>query len=296
MEPTHNEIPILRQCELLGLARSAWYYQPRPEDPEDLRLMNFMDEQFMKTPFYGVLKMREWLKREHQILVNPKRVRRLLRKMGLVAIYPKRNLSKPAPGHKIYPYLLKGLKITRPNQVWSADITYIRLASGFVYLVAIIDWHSRYVLSWSVSVTLDSAFCLEALEEAIRLHGKPDIFNTDQGCQFTNTVFTDRLKAEGIQISMDGRGRALDNIFIERLWRSVKYENVYLHDYGTVPEAVMGLRKYFGFYNTERIHQSLDYKTPQEVYSMTSLFLGFSPRSFRVSTRFKPPLCGFAGG
>ena len=266
MEPKNDQIAIHRQCELLGLVRSMWYYQPGPEDPEDLRLMHLLDEQYTRTPFYGVLKMREWLEREHKIVVNPKRVRRLLRKMGLMAIYPKRNLSKPAPGHKIYPYLLRGLKITRPNQVWSADITYIRLNGGFVYLVAIIDWYSRYVLAWSVSVTLDSAFCLDALEEAIRLYGKPDIFNSDQGCQFTSTVFTDRLKAEGIQISMDGRGRALDNIFIERLWRSVKYEEVYLHDYVTVPEAVLGLRRYFGFYNTERMHQSLDYQTPQEVY------------------------------
>lgn len=266
MEPENEQINIKRQCELLGLVRSMWYYQPKPEDPEDLRLMNLMDEQYLKTPIYGVLKMREWLKREHQIIVNPKRVRRFLRKMGLMAVYPKRNLSKPAPGHKIYPYLLKGLKITRPNQVWSADITYIRLAGGFVYLVAIIDWHSRYVLAWNLSVTLDSAFCLEALDEAIRLYGRPDIFNSDQGCQFTSIEHTNRLKAEGIQISMDGRGRALDNIFIERLWRSVKYEDIYLHEYATVPEVVLGLRKYFLFYNTERQHQSLNYQTPQEVY------------------------------
>ena len=266
MDPENGQIVIQRQCELLGLARATWYYEPAPEDPEDLHLMRLMDAQYTQTPFYGVLKLREWLKREHAIIVNPKRVRRLLRKMGLVAVYPKRNLSKPAPGHKIYPYLLRDLKITRPNQVWSADITYIRLNGGFVYLVAIIDWYSRYVLAWSVSVTLDSAFCLDALEEAIRLYGRPDIFNSDQGCQFTSAKFTDRLQAEGIQISMDGRGRALDNIFIERLWRSVKYENVYLHDYVTVPEAVLGLRRYFRFYNTERMHQSLDYQTPQEVY------------------------------
>lgn len=266
MEPENDQMTITRQCDLLGLTRSMWYYQPQPEDPEGLRLMRLMDEQYTQTPFYGVLKMREWLKREHGIIVNPKRVRRLLRKMGLMAVYPKRNLSKPAPGHKIYPYLLRDVVITRPNQVWSADITYIRLAGGFVYLVAIIDWHSRYVLSWNVSVTLDSAFCLDALDEAIRRYGRPDIFNSDQGCQFTSMAFTDRLKAQGIQISMDGRGRALDNIFIERLWRSVKYEEVYLHDYATVPEAVLGLRKYFGFYNTERMHQSLDYRTPQEVY------------------------------
>jgi putative transposase len=188
--------------------------------------------------------------------------------MGLMAVYPKPNLSKPAPGHKIYPYLLRGLAITRPNQVWSTDITYIRLAGGFVYLVAIIDWYSRYVLSWSVSVTLESSFCLEALDEAIRLYGKPDIFNSDQGCQFTSLEFIDRLKAEGIRISMDGRGRALDNIFVERLWRSVKYEDVYLHEYVTVPQVVLGLKKYFLFYNTERQHQSLDYRTPSEVYGV----------------------------
>jgi putative transposase len=186
--------------------------------------------------------------------------------MGLMAIYPKRNLSKPSPGHKIYKYLLRGLAILRPNQVWSTDITYIRLVQGFVYLVAIIDWHSRYVLSWGLSVTLESNFCLEALDRAIRCHGKPDIFNTDQGSQFTSLDFTGRLKAEGIRISMDGRGRALDNIFVERLWRSVKYEEVYLHDYATVPEATQGLKKYFVFYNAERQHQSLDYQTPQEVY------------------------------
>jgi putative transposase len=242
-----------------------WYYEPKPENPEDLRLMRLMDEQFMKTPFYGVLRMMEWLKNLKE-MVNVKRVRRLLRKMGLMAIYPKRNLSKPSPGHKIYKYLLRGLAILRPNQVWSTDITYIRLVQGFVYLVAIIDWHSRYVLSWGLSVTLESNFCLEALDRAIRCHGKPDIFNTDQGSQFTSLDFTGRLKAEGIRISMDGRGRALDNIFVERLWRSVKYEEVYLHDYATVPEATQGLKKYFVFYNAERQHQSLDYQTPQEVY------------------------------
>lgn len=266
MEPDHNVITIQRQCELLGLARSAWYYQPKPEDQEDLRLMNLMDEQYLKTPFFGVLRMKEWLEKAHKLIVNPKRVRRLLRKMGLMAVYPKPNLSKPAPGHKIYPYLLRGLDITQPNQVWSTDITYIRLAGGFVYLVAIMDWYSRYVLAWSISTTLDSAFCLDALDEALRLYGKPQIFNSDQGCQFTSVEFTDRLKAESIQISMDGRGRALDNIFVERLWRSVKYEDIYLHDYATVAAVVAGLKRYFEFYNTERQHQSLDYQTPAEVF------------------------------
>ena len=266
VEPNNDDITIQRQCELLGLTRSAWYYQPKPEDPEDLRLMNLMDEQYLRTPFFGVLRMREWLKSEHKLIVNEKRVRRLLRKMGLMAVYPKPNLSKPAPGHKIYPYLLRGLDITRPNQVWSTDITYIRLAGGFVYLVAVMDWYSRYVLAWSVSTTLDGAFCMDALDEALRIHGKPDIFNSDQGSQFTSLEFTDRLKAEGIQISMDGRGRALDNIFVERLWRSVKYEDIYLHDYATVEAVIAGLRKYFEFYNAKRQHQSLDYRTPQEAY------------------------------
>jgi len=265
IEPEHEEISVQRQCKLVGLVRSMWYYEATPEKPENLRLMRLLDEQYLKTPFFGVLKMTDCLRKlkEH---VNPKRVRRLLRKMGLFAIFPKPNLSKAAPGHKIYPYLLRGLEIVRPNQVWSTDITYIRLSQGFVYLVAIIDWYSRYVLSWGVSVTLESGFCVEALDQAIRMHGKPEIFNSDQGSQFTSLDFTGRLLEEKIQISMDGRGRALDNIFVERLWRSVKYEEVYLHDYGTVPVAVKGLGHYFGFYNAERQHQSLDYKTPQEVY------------------------------
>ena len=265
IEPAHETISIQRQCELVGLVRSMWYYEPKPESPEDLRLMRLLDEQYMKTPFYGVLRMTEWLKKLKEC-VNPKRVRRLLRKMGLMALYPKRNLSKPAPGHKIYPYLLRGLAILRPNQVWSTDITYIRLKQGFVYLVAVIDWHSRYVLSWGVSVTMESNFCLEALDQAIRQHGVPDIFNTDQGPQFTCTAFTDYLKAAGALISMDGRGRALDNVFVERLWRTVKYEEVFLHDYATAEEAIEALKRYFEFYNTERLHQSLDYQTPQEVY------------------------------
>lgn len=266
MDPEHKQLSLQRQCELLGLVRSMWYYKPKTENPEDLRLMRLLDEKYIKTPFYGVLRMTEWLRKIKE-RVNPKRVRRLLRKMGLMALYPKRNLSKPAPGHKIYPYLLRGLAILRSNHVWSTDITYIRLAQGFVYLVAIIDWHSRYVLSWGISVTLESGFCLEALDEAIRRYGKPEIFNTDQGAQFTSMDFTGRLKEEGIRISMDGRGRAVDNIFVERLWRSVKYEEVYLHDYTTVLTAIQGLKKYFLFYNTERQHQSLDYKTPQEVYA-----------------------------
>jgi len=267
VDPMHERINIERQCEILGLTRSLWYYKPQTVDADDMRLMNLMDEQFLKTPFYGVLRMTEWLKKIHRERVNAKRIRRLLRKMGLMAVYPKPNLSKPAPGHRIYPYLLRGLPITRANHVWSTDITYIRLSGGFVYLVAIIDWYSRYVLSWGVSITLESGFCLEALDEAIQLYGKPDIFNSDQGCQFTSTEYTDRLKAADIKISMDGRGRALDNIFVERLWRSVKYENIYLHDYATVLEVIRGLKEYFRFYNVERQHQSLHYLTPREVYS-----------------------------
>jgi len=235
-----------------------------PEGPEDLRLMRLIDEQYTRTPFYGVRRMAIWLQDLGEP-VNPKRVRRLMRKMGLEALYPKPNLSRADAQHKKYPYLLTGLEITRPNQVWGADITYIRLAGGFVYLVAILDWFSRYVVSWGVSVTLDGSFCLEALERALQV-GRPEIFNSDQGVQFTCVDFTGRLEAEKIQISMDGRGRAMDNVFTERLWWSVKYEEVYLKDYGTVPVAVRNLGGYFGFYNEERPHQSLGYKTPAEIY------------------------------
>lgn len=230
--------------------------------------MRLLDEQYTRTPFYGVLKMTAWLC-EQSYPVNEKRVRRLLRLMGLEAIYPKPRLSMAAPGHQIYPYLLRGVKVERVNQVWSSDITYVRLLGGFVYLVAIIDWYSRYVLSWEVSTTLESEFCLSALKRSLQV-AKPEIFNTDQGSQFTSCAFTGILKEHQIAISMDGRGRALDNIFIERLWRSVKYEEVYLHDYGTVPEAMKGLRQYFEFYNRERLHQSLDYKTPEAVYRLSA--------------------------
>jgi len=226
--------------------------------------MRLLDEQYTRTPFYGVEKMTAFLHDVEEI-VNVKRVRRLMRKMGLEAICPKKNLSKPCPWHRKYPYLLRGLAITRPNQVWGTDITYIRLMKGFVYLVAIIDWFSRYVLSWAVSVTLDGSFCLDALEEALRL-GKPEIFNSDQGVQFTSEDFTGRLEEAGIQISMDGRGRAMDNVFTERLWRSVKYEEVYLKDYDTPLSVIDNLGRYFRFYNEERYHQSLDYRTPAAVH------------------------------
>ncbi len=226
--------------------------------------MRLLDEQYTRAPFYGVRRMTAWLAQQGYG-VNRKRVRRLMRRMGLEAIYPKPRLSVPVPGHRIYPYRLRGLKIDRPNQVWGGDITYIRLRQGFIYLVAILDWFSRYVVAWEVSVSLESAFCLTALEWALKT-GSPEIFNSDQGAQFTSEVFTQRLEERGITISMDGRGRAMDNIFVERLWRSVKYEEVYLKDYEQVSEAVTNLRNYFLFYNHERVHQALEYQTPAAIY------------------------------
>jgi putative transposase len=249
----------------VGLNRSSLYYEPVPVNAEDLRIQRLIDEEYTRSPFYGRRRMTEWLRQDMHEDINPKRVARLMRVMGLEAIYPKPHLSLAGAGHRIYPYLLRGLVIARPNQVWSTDITYIRLAKGFVYLVAILDWFSRYVVSWSVSVTMDTAFCLEALEAALR-RGTPDIFNTDQGSQFTSEDFTTRLTKADIRISMDGRGRAFDNIFVERLWRTVKYENVYLHDYVDVPSLLEGLTRYFRFYNEVRRHQSLGYRTPAEVH------------------------------
>jgi putative transposase len=265
IESANESFSIRRQCELIGLPRASFYYEPVEESAENLLLMRLIDEQFTKTPFYGVRKITAWLRQEKKHEVNLKRVRRLMRLMGLEAIYQKPRLSLPAPGHQIYPYLLRNVKIERINQVWSTDITYIRLQGGFVYLVAVIDWHSRYVLSWEVSTTMENEFCMSALKRALH-RGKPEIFNSDQGSQFTSNAFTGILKEHEISISMDGRGRALDNIFVERLWRSVKYEEVYLHEYESVPQAIAGLRKYFDFYNSERLHQSLDYKTPEAVY------------------------------
>ena len=255
---------MARQCELLGLARSSWYYQPAAVPTETLELLWLLDEQYTRTPFYGVRRMTAWLRSQGHV-VNVKRVRRLLRLLGVEAIYPKPATSTPAPGHRIYPYLLRGVPITHVDQVWSTDITYIRLERGWIYLVAILDWYSRYVLAWEVSNTLDSDFCVAALDRALA-RGRPTIFNTDQGSQFTSHAFTDRLHAADLQISMDGRGRALDNVFVERLWRSVKYEEVYLKSYATVPAAIDGLRGYFQFYNEERLHQALAYRTPAAVY------------------------------
>ena len=264
IEPGHPQVSIRRQCALLGLARWSLYYRPVSEDEENLQLMRLLDEQYTATPFYGMRRMTAWL-RSRGYVVNHKRVRRLLRQMGLEAIYPKPRLSQPAEGHVIYPYLLRGVTVARANQVWSTDITYVRLQHGFVYLVAVMDWFSRYVLSWALSITMDVPFCLEALEQALA-RGQPEIFNTDQGAQFTSRAFTERLQKGGVRISMDGRGRALDNVFVERLWRSVKWEEVYLRDYQSVGDARQHLARYFGFYNRERLHQALGYRTPAAVY------------------------------
>lgn len=248
----------------MGLNRSTLYYEPAQESALNLELMRLMDEQYLKTPFYGWPRMLAYVQRLGYN-VNHKRVRRLLQKMGQQAIYPKPKTSARNPAHKIYPYLLRGLDITYVNQVWSADITYIPMPRGFMYLVAVMDWDSRYVLAWQLSNTLDSSFCLDALQQAL-LWAKPTIFNTDQGVQFTSSSFTDCLTKAEIQISMDGRGRALDNIFTERLWRSVKYEDVYPKGYDTVPALERGLDAYFHLYNHERLHQSLAYRTPAEVH------------------------------
>lgn len=264
LEKNHNHLSIRAQCNLLNITRSRLYYRPVGIKKEDIIVMNILDQQHTKTPFYGVPRMTAVLRKKGHT-IGKDRVRTLLRNMGLQAIYPGPNLSKRNQQHKIYPYLLNDVNIKHINQVWSTDITYIRLQHGFAYLVAIIDWYSRYVLSWRLSNSLDVSFCLEALEEAL-LYGKPEIFNTDQGSQFTSQDFTGALIQANINISMDGRGRALDNIFVERLWRSVKYEDIYLKSYEMMDEAMEGLSEYFYFYNNERLHQSLNYKTPFEIH------------------------------
>jgi len=262
----HPLLSVASQCRMLDISRSGLYYQPKGIPEEELTLMKLIDRQYLATPFYGARKIAAWLKSQNYS-INRKRVRRLMRIMDLKAIYRRPRTSKPAPGHKIYPYLLGGMKVTRSNQVWAADITYIPMARGFLYLVAIIDWYSRYVLSWRLSNTLDAGFCVEALEEALR-KGRPDIFNTDQGAQFTSEAFTELLQQHEIRISMDGKGSYNDNLFIERLWRSVKYEEVYLKAYQDGREARIGLSNYFRFYNTERPHQALGYRTPAEVFTL----------------------------
>ena len=266
VERTSKVLSISRQCSLLGVSRSSIYRERQGEEsPHNQALMARIDRLFLEMPYYGSRKIRKALRLEGYP-VGRKRVQRLMRKLGLQAIYQKPNTSKPHPEHRIYPYLLRGLKIDRPNQVWATDITYIPMPRGFLYLVAIIDWYSRKVLSWRLSNTMEADFCVEALEEALALHGAPGIFNTDQGSQFTSTAFTDVLKDHGVRISMDGRGRFLDNIFVERLWRSLKYENVYLHAYATGSEARRGIGRWLRQYNTRRLHQALGYLTPDRVY------------------------------
>lgn len=268
IERSDTVLPLARRCELAGVSRSRVYRQTieREQGEEDLLLCRLIDEEYTRRPFYGSRRMVVHLERLGHV-VNRKRVQRLMREMGLAGMAPGPNTSAKHPRHKIYPYLLRGVEVERPNQVWSTDVTYIRLARGFAYLVAIIDWYSRRVLSWRLSNSMDASFCVDCLEEALRLHGKPEIFNSDQGAQFTSHAFTGVLKREQIAISMDGRGRALDNIFVERLWRSVKHEDVYLKGYATMGELTLGLTRYFAFYNDERPHQSLDNRTPDEVYA-----------------------------
>lgn len=265
-----EELPLSRQCELAEVSRATVYRRltakvPEDANAEDLLLCRLIDEEYTNRPFYGSRRMVVFLRAAGHI-VNRKRVQRLMRRMGLAGMAPGPNTSKAHPEHKVYPYLLRGVPVTRPNHVWSTDITYIRLARGFAYLVAVIDWYSRKVLSWRLSNSMDASFCVDCLEDALREHGKPEVFNSDQGSQFTSKAFTDVLKREGVDISMDGRGRALDNIFVERLWRNVKYEDVYLKGYANMAELMMGLAQYFAFYNAERPHQSLGYETPASVY------------------------------
>ena len=261
-------LSVSQQCALLGLSRSSYYYEPATETGENLALMALIDREYTDHPFLGSRRMTNWLQNEGHA-VNRKRVQRLMRLMGLEAVYPKPRLSVGGAGHKVYPYLLRNVAIERVDQVWSTDITYIPLPTGFMYLVAVMDWHSRYVLSWRLSNTLDSEFCLEALDEALR-SGCPEVFNTDQGVQFTSASYTGRLEAAGAKVSMDGRGRCLDNVFVERLWRSVKYEEIYLWRHETVAALQSGLVRYFGYYNEARRHQSLDYRTPAAVYGTRS--------------------------
>jgi putative transposase len=264
IESAHPEIVVARQCELIGLPRSTYYYQPIGECSLNIELMHLIDEEYTRHPYYGSRRICACLQRQGYA-VNRKRVQRLMRQMGIVAIYPKPQLTQALKEHQKFPYLLRDLVIDHPNQVWCTDITYIRMVRGFVYLMAIMDWYSRYVISWVVSTTLETMFCLEALDKALQ-RATPEIFNSDQGSQFTSREFTGCLKDAGIAISMDGRGRVYDNIFIERLWRSVKYENIYLNEYATVSGVKQGIQEYFQEYNTERPHQGLEDCTPAEVY------------------------------
>lgn len=265
IEDDHPDLSVNRQCALAGVARSSYYYQPRrTESAENLRLMRLIDRMYLKRPFYGSPQMTGWL-RDLGHLVNHKRVERLMRVMGLHAVVPGPHTSRPHPEHRVYPYLLRDRVIQAPNEVWCADITYLPMSRGYLYLVAVMDWFSRYVLSWELSNALEAAFCVEAVKRAL-VKASPVIFNTDQGSQFTSEAFLQLLEAAGVQISMDGRGRARDNVFVERLWRSVKYEDVYIRDYRDGIEAQSGLSRYFRFYNIQRRHQGLDGRTPAQVY------------------------------
>lgn len=266
IDANHPQLSVRRQCELLGVSRSAYYHRPAGETPENLELMRLIDEQHLRCPFFGRRQMTDWLRlKGHK--VNAKRVRRLMSLMGLEAVFPGRKTTIVNREHRVYPYLLRGIDIAHPNHVWSADITYIPMSEGFMYLVAVIDWYSRHVLSWELSNTMDSSFCVEALLGAFECAGDtPKIFNTDQGAQFTSLAFTSKLEDRNIQISMDGKGRALDNVFIERLWRTLKYEEVYLKSYDSVAELRSSLADYFDFYCNERPHQALDGQTPASVY------------------------------
>ncbi len=265
VEPGHPTLSVVRQCELLGLPRSSYYYEPAAASAEDLRLMRLIDEQYTRQPVYGSRRMTVWLREDCQEEINRKRVQRLMRVMGLEAIYPKPRLSMAGRNHKVFPYLLRDVPISRVNQVWSTDITYVPMPQGFMYLAAVLDWYSRYVIAWRLSNTLDGEFCLEMLEEALS-QGRPEVFNTDQGVQFTAEAWTGRLLSAGVAVSMDGKGRCLDNVWVERLWRTVKHEELYLKRYETVPLLQAGLKGFFPFYNEERRHQSLDYLTPGAVY------------------------------
>ena len=266
-------MPYTKKCTLLKISRSSVYYRSKQVEPDEqeLGLCLLLDKLHTKYPWMGARSLRDQVNRRVDYAVNRKRIQRLMRKMGIHAVYAKPRTSIPGKGHKIYPYLLRNLDIKHPNQVWATDITYIPMARGFVYLVAIMDWHSRKVLSWKLSNSLDTSFCVEALEEAMEIYGKPEIFNTDQGSQFTSDDFTKVLKGNDIQISMDGKGRWVDNVFIERIWRSLKYEEVYLKAYGSVREARESIKTYLTFYNSERTHQSLDRLTPDEVYFEESM-------------------------
>ncbi len=264
IDPEHD-LSIQKQAEVLEISRSTVYYRPRPVSAEDLWLMRQIDELHLNYPFAGSRMLRDMLGQQG-LEVGRRHIRTLMRRMGIEAIYRRPNTSKPVPGHRIYPYLLRGVAITRPNQVWAMDITYIPMARGFVYLAAVVDWFSRRVLSWKLSITLETAFCIEALDEALSRNQKPEVFNTDQGAQFTSEAFTGRLKENGIAISMDGKGRWRDNVFVERIWKSIKYEEVYLHAYASVSEARTSIGRYLEFYNSIRPHSSLKALTPEQVY------------------------------